>query len=479
MPCESGPPSGHAHQPLLLRTQDAQRQSRSWSPVAPARSARQFVETVLRALPRRPPRWSSSRATSSSSTRWRSSSPSRELRRCATSSATCATRSACTRALRGRRRRRPRRRAQAGAGGRVQPVRVHQDQRAAARRTSSRPASTHGVQAGGRAVHRQGRQPDQPLRRHQAVLRQAVRRRQQHQAARRDMRFAVVRYGNVMGSARLGDPVLPRASAPSGVLPITDPRMTRFRITLQEGVDFVLWCLRARMGRRDLRAQDPVATASPTWPQAIAPECRAASRRHPAGREAARGDDHRERQPQHGRLRRLLRHPADQRQLHASTTTCARIGGAAGGAGLRLRQRQQRRVPERATQLRALIASTNAATDDVRPERIAMIPYGRQDITEDDIAAVRRGAALRLPDPGPGGAALRGGGRRAHAARRMPWRSPTPPRRCTSPAWRSGVGPGRRRVDQPEHASSRRPTARCTAAPTSISSTSTRARCNM
>jgi FlaA1/EpsC-like NDP-sugar epimerase len=53
------------------------------------------------------------------------------------------------------------------------------------------------------------------------------------------IRFSVVRYGNVMGSRGSVIPFF-RAQADSGVLPITDPNMTRFNITLQEGTDFVL-----------------------------------------------------------------------------------------------------------------------------------------------------------------------------------------------------------------------------------------------
>lgn len=54
-------------------------------------------------------------------------------------------------------------------------------------------------------------------------------------------RFAVVRYGNVVGSRGSVVPLferLMREGAKS--LPITDPRMTRFWISLQQGVDFVL-----------------------------------------------------------------------------------------------------------------------------------------------------------------------------------------------------------------------------------------------
>jgi UDP-N-acetylglucosamine 4,6-dehydratase/5-epimerase len=54
-------------------------------------------------------------------------------------------------------------------------------------------------------------------------------------------RFSVVRYGNVVGSRGSVVPLLPQAD-PGGAdhLPITDERMTRFWITLQQGVDFVL-----------------------------------------------------------------------------------------------------------------------------------------------------------------------------------------------------------------------------------------------
>ncbi len=62
-------------------------------------------------------------------------------------------------------------------------------------------------------------------------------------------RFAVVRYGNVVGSRGSVIPFfqkLYRDGADS--LPITDARMTRFWITLQQGVDFVLSCLKTARG---------------------------------------------------------------------------------------------------------------------------------------------------------------------------------------------------------------------------------------
>ena len=58
----------------------------------------------------------------------------------------------------------------------------------------------------------------------------------------RDLRFCVVRYGNIMGSRGSVIPLFLERRK-TGVLPITDPAMTRFNITPQEGVDMVLWAL--------------------------------------------------------------------------------------------------------------------------------------------------------------------------------------------------------------------------------------------
>jgi UDP-N-acetylglucosamine 4,6-dehydratase len=57
----------------------------------------------------------------------------------------------------------------------------------------------------------------------------------------KDIRFAVVRYGNVLGSRGSVVPFFQKLISEGATeLPITDERMTRFWITLQEGVDFVL-----------------------------------------------------------------------------------------------------------------------------------------------------------------------------------------------------------------------------------------------
>ena len=64
---------------------------------------------------------------------------------------------------------------------------------------------------------------------------------------KRNIKYSVVRYGNVMGSRGSVIPFFIRKSK-EGVLPVTDERMTRFNITLQQGVDFVLACLEKMWG---------------------------------------------------------------------------------------------------------------------------------------------------------------------------------------------------------------------------------------
>jgi UDP-N-acetylglucosamine 4,6-dehydratase/5-epimerase len=62
-------------------------------------------------------------------------------------------------------------------------------------------------------------------------------------------RFSVVRYGNVVGSRGSVVPLFQRMIAGGCTkLPVTDPRMTRFWITLPEGVDFVLSSLEVMRG---------------------------------------------------------------------------------------------------------------------------------------------------------------------------------------------------------------------------------------
>ncbi|MBV9464145.1 MAG: UDP-N-acetylglucosamine 4,6-dehydratase (inverting) [Verrucomicrobiae bacterium] len=60
-------------------------------------------------------------------------------------------------------------------------------------------------------------------------------------------RFAVVRYGNVVGSRGSVIPYFLKMRE-TGTIPITDERMTRFWITLDQGVDFVLTALKHMTG---------------------------------------------------------------------------------------------------------------------------------------------------------------------------------------------------------------------------------------
>ncbi|MBK1633386.1 UDP-N-acetylglucosamine 4,6-dehydratase (inverting) [Thiohalocapsa halophila] len=87
----------------------------------------------------------------------------------------------------------------------------------------------------------------------------------------RDIRFAVVRYGNVMGSRGSVIPFFLERRK-TGVLPITDPAMTRFNISLQEGVDMVLWALKNTHGGEIFVPKIPSYRITDVA-QAIGPEC--------------------------------------------------------------------------------------------------------------------------------------------------------------------------------------------------------------
>ena len=63
----------------------------------------------------------------------------------------------------------------------------------------------------------------------------------------RDLKFTVVRYGNVMGSRGSVIPFFLK-TAKTGSIPITDPQMTRFNISLEDGVKMVLWALENALG---------------------------------------------------------------------------------------------------------------------------------------------------------------------------------------------------------------------------------------
>lgn len=91
-------------------------------------------------------------------------------------------------------------------------------------------------------------------------------------AGAQDTHFSVVRYGNVIGSRGSVLPFFLECKA-TGVLPITDPRMSRFWITLDQGTEFVLRCLDMMQGGETFVPKIPSMRVV-DLAKAIAPECR-------------------------------------------------------------------------------------------------------------------------------------------------------------------------------------------------------------
>lgn len=85
-------------------------------------------------------------------------------------------------------------------------------------------------------------------------------------------RFAIVRYGNVVGSRGSVVPFFAQMRE-TGVLPVTDPRMTRFWITLEQGVDFVLKSLQRMRGGEIFVPKIPSMNIM-DLARAIGPECK-------------------------------------------------------------------------------------------------------------------------------------------------------------------------------------------------------------
>lgn len=84
--------------------------------------------------------------------------------------------------------------------------------------------------------------------------------------------FSVVRYGNVIGSRGSVVPLFLKMKE-TGVLPITDSRMTRFWITLEQGVELVLFALANARGGEIFVPKIPSMSIM-DLADAIAPECR-------------------------------------------------------------------------------------------------------------------------------------------------------------------------------------------------------------
>lgn len=87
-----------------------------------------------------------------------------------------------------------------------------------------------------------------------------------------DIKFSVVRYGNVMGSNGSVIPFFMKKKK-EGVLPITDPNMTRFNISLQGGVDLVLHAMETAWGGEIFVPKIPSYKITDVA-KAIGPECK-------------------------------------------------------------------------------------------------------------------------------------------------------------------------------------------------------------
>jgi UDP-N-acetylglucosamine 4,6-dehydratase len=87
----------------------------------------------------------------------------------------------------------------------------------------------------------------------------------------RDLKFSVVRYGNVMGSRGSVIPFFLKKKA-EGVLPITDVRMTRFNISLEDGVALVMYALKNAWGGEIFVPKIPSYKTTDVA-EAIGPEC--------------------------------------------------------------------------------------------------------------------------------------------------------------------------------------------------------------
>lgn len=85
-------------------------------------------------------------------------------------------------------------------------------------------------------------------------------------------KFSVVRYGNVFGSRGSVVPFFKECEK-KGVVPITDKRMTRFWITLEQGVKFVLSCLGRMQGGEIFIPKIP-SMKIVDLAEALCPECR-------------------------------------------------------------------------------------------------------------------------------------------------------------------------------------------------------------
>ena len=199
-------------------------------------------------------------------------------------------------------------------------------------------------------------------------------------------RFSCTRYGNVLGSRGSVIPLFMQ-QRPSGRVTVTDNRMTRFWLTLDQGVRFVLNCIEQMQGG------EVFVPKIPSMPH------QRSGRRHRPGvqdrvgghsrrGETARGDDLAGRGPPGAGTPRQVRDSAG----------VSLVGGRqlerrqAAARGLRVHQRPQHAVDEHPGIVqdrgRALLMNVPLAIDGGSPVRRTLLPYGRQSVDEADVAAV-------------------------------------------------------------------------------------------
>ena len=250
-------------------------------------------------------------------------------------------------------------------------------------------------------------------------------------------RFASVRYGNVVGSRGSVIPLF-KAQAPTGVLTITDERMTRFWITLEQAVDFVLDCL-GRMGGGEIFVPEDPEHARRRHRRGARARRGASDHRHPPGREAPRGAAHRGRVAPLARDGRRLRHPARA----TPRGRCARSRAARPlPAGFRYSSDQNDHWLD-VDELREMASSVEGRA---RDERASFRTGGRRSPTRTSTRSPRRSAATLITQ-GPRDRRVRGGARRRTSAPSTSSRSRTARRLSTAPP----SPPGSDRATRSDH----------------------------
>ncbi len=198
-------------------------------------------------------------------------------------------------------------------------------------------------------------------------------------------KFSVVRYGNVFGSRGSVVPFFKKLIAEGAEsLPITDARMTRFWITLNQGVNFVLSSMEMTRGGEIFVPKIPSTTIT-DLARLVSPKLGPAHCRHPSRREAARDHDPGRRCALHRRTRRSLCDPGQFR--HRLARSLSALRRPAGGRRFLLFERRQSgtaRCPRTADPARARLCLTRPRPEDA----LRFLPYGRQEIGDADIKAV-------------------------------------------------------------------------------------------